>query len=208
MTTPSTTTASTSSPASSGSRAASPATPTSKAAPAAPLAAADDPIEQRWLAIGGAASIVGSPVGARGSVAGGQYQGYERGVIWWSAPTGAWDTWGDHWRRYEVMGGPAGVLGFPVGAQEPVGPGFVQSFQGGKIWWSPATGGWDTWGDHWRRYEALGGPLGVLGFPSGGQQPVGPGFVQSFQGGKIWWSPATGGWDTWGDHWRRYEALG
>ncbi len=176
--------------------------------PPAGAAASVDPIAERWVAIGGAGSILGTAVGPRGAVAGGQYQRYVNGIIWYSGATGAWETWGEHWRRFEAAGGPAGVLGFPVGPQGPVGPGFVQSFEGGRIWWAPGLGAWDTWGEHWRRFESLGGPLGILGFPMGGQAPVGAGFVQSFERGRIWWAPGLGAWDTWGEHWRRFEALG
>ncbi|MGW0020930.1 LGFP repeat-containing protein [Rhodococcus sp. NPDC003382] len=42
---------------------------------------------------------------------------------------------------YASLGGPAGALGFPTSAQQPFGvDGLRQTFTGGVIVWTPATG--------------------------------------------------------------------
>lgn len=44
-------------------------------------------------------------------------------------------------RMYTSLGGPAGPLGLPTSAQQPYGvDGLRQTFTGGAIVWTPATG--------------------------------------------------------------------
>ncbi|WP_029432607.1 hypothetical protein [Blastococcus sp. URHD0036] len=143
------------------------------------------------------------PLGAtRGNVIcglrnGGCLQSYAQGVIYWSQGTGArivWygavrDKWGTgYWE--------AGQMGYPVGDGlcGLAGGGCFQAFEGGSIYWSPATGPHvvasairDKWGS--LNYE-----FGALGYPVSDQTTTPNGAAQyaHFQRGSIYWSQATG----------------
>ncbi|OUC77233.1 hypothetical protein CA982_18560 [Gordonia lacunae] len=69
-----------------------------------------------------------------------------------------------------------------------------QEFQGGHIYWSPATGAHSIQGLIYDKWKALGAETGVLKFPASDEivAPDGKGRFTTFQGGAIYWSPATG----------------
>jgi uncharacterized protein with LGFP repeats len=72
--------------------------------------------------------------------------------------------------------------------------GCSQSFQGGDIHWSPASGAHVTTGGIRTTWQANGAEGGQLGYPTG-EETGGlrnGGVVQNFQGGAIVWSPTTG----------------
>ena len=79
---------------------------------------------------------------------------------------------------WRAAGGPSGTLGAKQGDQYPVGgDGLAQNFDGGKIFFSPATGANAIESDVLAKYESLGGPGGNLGFPianeaDGGLKPA------------------------------------
>ena len=93
----------------------------------------------------------------------------------------------DHWLS---TGAGEGPLGSPTTNAYPVGNGRVQEFQRGVIYWSPSTA-WHTTtgGNIERRYIALGGPAGPLGFPKGEETAAGTTRVQQFSGGYLVQSP-------------------
>jgi hypothetical protein len=72
--------------------------------------------------------------------------------------------------------------------------GCSQSFQGGDIHWSPASGAHATTGGIRTTWQANGAENGQLGYPTG-EETGGlrnGGVAQTFQGGAIVWSPTTG----------------
>lgn len=156
--------------------------------------------------MGGGSGVLGNAVGARAAVAGGQSQRYQRGRISWSATTGAWETIGDVGSRFEALGGVS-AFGFPLGGEVYQAGGSRQTFTGGSIWWSPATGAWETFGAIGDRFLALGGAA-RQGFPQGPERGAPGGSSQSFGRVVIWWSPGSGAWETYGDINRRFLALG
>jgi uncharacterized protein with LGFP repeats len=90
------------------------------------------------------------------------------------------------------------ILGAPIGGQTNV-PGVpgarMQSYQGGTIYFSQATGAHVAFGGIGWQYGNLGGPAGY-GLPTSDEEAV-PGVqgvrVTTFQGGHaIYWSPSTG----------------
>jgi uncharacterized protein with LGFP repeats/GH25 family lysozyme M1 (1,4-beta-N-acetylmuramidase) len=156
-------------------------------------------IRSEWAANGFEAGVLGYPTSAEscGLKDGGCVQSYQNGQVHWTAKTGAQMTRGGAIRSLWLSGNSEkGVLGYPTGT-ETCGlkdGGCYQSFQGGQIHWSAKSGAQLTrgairteWADN--RYEA-----GALGYP------VGPescglkdgGCYQSFQGGQIHWSTASG----------------
>jgi hypothetical protein len=174
---------------------------------------ADDPITARWNALGGAAGLLGEPVGARQAVSGGERQAYQRGSIWWSPGTGAWETHDAIGTRYQQLGESASSLGFPTSGEVAVAGGVRQSYAGGAIWWSGRSGAWETRGAVGLRFMAIGDVTSWLGFPVGPEVGAADGVRQTFLGGNIWWSNHSGGaWETHGaindDYWRGYGPQG
>ena len=84
-----------------------------------------------------------------------------------------------------------GKLGAPTGIEVGVGTGKMRPYEKGNIYWSAATGAHFVWGGNLSRYLAFGGPA-VLGFPTADEVEISGGARADFQGGKIFWSPATG----------------
>ena len=68
---------------------------------------------------------------------------------------------------WEKAGGDTSPLGARKGDVYPVGDGFVLDFDGGKMFFTPATGARFAYGPILDKYESLGGPAGSdLGFPA------------------------------------------
>ncbi len=90
--------------------------------------------------------------------------------------------------------------------------GCYQTFQGGYLVWSPATGTHVSWGGGIRQVWADNGvENGRLGYPTTDEIALANGgFKQDYQGGSIYWSPpATGGHTVWGrigDYWKARGA--
>ncbi len=154
-----------------------------------------DPIDVAYAGIGGTDSPLGARVGSAITVGGGRAQEFQHGWIYWSSATGAHVVDGEILADYLRRGGPTGPLGFPTTDASPAARGgHAASFTGGSIFWSPATGTQMLDGVVLQRYDALGGPGGLLGYPTSGvgRAPDGVGSVSTFSGGTIYWSPATG----------------
>ncbi|MFZ1285890.1 MAG: L,D-transpeptidase family protein [Candidatus Phosphoribacter sp.] len=159
----------------------------------APPAAAVDPITFRWLALGGANGFLGAPTAPQVAVPGGSQQTFVRGRISWSIPTGPWETYGAIGNRWVASGGVSGALGFPIGPEVPTSAGTYQSFQRGRVTWSPTYGTWETYGavnGGWVATGGVTGPAGVpigpeIDFPGGAR---GQAFVRAF----VIWHPTTG----------------
>lgn len=76
--------------------------------------------------------LVGGGTGVAGAQPTASCQSY------WPSPYQVCDEIKD---LYTALGGPAGALGFPTSAQQPFGvDGLRQTFTGGAIVWTPATG--------------------------------------------------------------------
>jgi uncharacterized protein with LGFP repeats len=117
--------------------------------------------------------------------------------------------------HYAALGGGGSFLGAPVGDETPVAGGVQQTYAQGVIYWSPATGAWSMHGAILDHYRALGGPAGVLGFPTTDETgtPDGVGRFNHFTGAdrlgaSIYWTPATGAWSLHGAIRSRWAALG
>ncbi len=163
-----------------------------------------DGIQSRYLQIGGPGRL-GFPTSGEVPIGAGVRQSFTAGTIWWSGASGAWETANGVQIHYLQIGGP-GRLGFPTSGEVPIGAGVRQSFTAGTIWWSGASGAWETANGVQIRYLQIGGP-GRLGFPTSGEMAFGPGVGQSFQLGFIWWSAASGAWETGGGIQLRYFQI-
>jgi len=67
------------------------------------------------------------------SIAGGQWQWFTGGVMWWNVATGAWETKGPIHAQYNGVSGPWSWYGFPTGAQYDYLGGLRQDFVGGSL---------------------------------------------------------------------------
>jgi subtilisin family serine protease len=161
----------------------------------APVTAAN-PIDTKYQAAGGAA-VLGLPKGPEvgNGRDNGIYRDYERGTIYWSPATGAHINAGGIRSVYAAQGWENGFLGYPT-TDEVRGlrdGGAYQSFQGGTVYWSPATGAHVNAGAIRAAYALQGWENGYLGYPTTDEVRGlrDGGAYQSFQGGTIYWSPAT-----------------
>ena len=144
-------------------------------------------------------SVVGTNTSHRfcGLRDGGCGQHFAGGSVYWatsgSSPVIALGKIREGWER---MGWERGWLGYPTGNERCglVGGGCWQTFQGGRMYWSPGTGTHAVRGRIGEAWNRLGYEWGRAGYP------IGPevcglrdgGCFQRFQGGTIHWSPATG----------------
>ncbi|TVS83838.1 LGFP repeat-containing protein [Mycobacterium helveticum] len=119
------------------------------------------------------------------------------------APAGAASPIGDAeaamMGAWEKAGGDTSPLGARKGDVYPVGDGFALEFDGGTMFYTPATGAKYAYGPVLDKYESLGGPAGSdLGFPTINEVPglSGPDSrVSTFSASDkpvIFWTPEHG----------------
>jgi uncharacterized protein with LGFP repeats len=172
------------------------------------------PIGTAWASLGSSQGKLGYPVAAEvcGLVNGGCSQAFQGGAIHWSPATGAFATWGGIRSTWASLGYEKGKLGYPAGKETCglINGGCYQAFQGGTIHWSPATGAVATWGGIRATWASLGYEKGKLGYPTGRETCglINGGCYQTFQGGTIHWSPATGAFATSGPIRATWGSLG
>lgn len=98
--------------------------------------------------------------------------------------------------KYAALGGGGGFLGSPTTGENiaPDGVGHYRHYQGGSIYWSPATGAHEVHGDIRGKWSSLGWERSFLGYPLTDETttPDGVGRYNHFQGGSIYWTPGTG----------------
>jgi hypothetical protein len=168
-------------------------------------------IDEKYAALGGAGGLLGPPTSEEEVIPGGRRRTYRGGHIYWTAHSGAWEVHGSILVQYLAMGGPGGLLGFPVTDELDGGKAGskVSRFRGGGIWWSAATGAKEVHGSILVKYLSLGGEGSFLGLPTTNEVNHAPGGKRStFQGGVILWTPSTGAFEVHGSILDRYNALG
>ncbi|TKJ28501.1 Ig-like domain-containing protein [Blastococcus sp. CCUG 61487] len=125
----------------------------------------------------------------------GCFQEFQGGSIYSSPATGTHSVFTPYEEVWARHGWEEGRLGYPTKDEEcgPVGACY-QQFQGGILFWTPATGVravFTPYNDFWGNRG--GGITGRLGAPTTDEICTpGRGCHQNFQGGTIHWSPATG----------------
>ncbi|MBG6239532.1 uncharacterized protein with LGFP repeats [Mycetocola sp. CAN_C7] len=152
-------------------------------------------IGREYERLGGPAGQLGFPAGDYGVAPNnGRSQAFENGTYYWSTGNGAHFMLREFNEGYQSQGGVTGPYGYPIStAKAYTGGGFGQNLEAGAVYWSPATGARLTSGVIGRTYLALGGPNGILGYPTGDYTTrADGGRSQTFQKGTIYWSSATG----------------
>ncbi len=124
----------------------------------------------------------------------GAFNHFRRGSIYWSPVTGAHAVWGAVRDRWAGLGWESSRLGFPTTGElrTPARPGAFHHFQGGSVYWSPATGAHPVWGTIRDRWASMGWENSSLGFPTSAEYGVPGGVRQDFQNGSVTWDARTG----------------
>jgi hypothetical protein len=124
----------------------------------------------------------------------GLYRQYQFGFICWTPKTGAIETHGAIYDKWNKLGGIKSLLGLPItdetGCRD--GSGRFNHFQKGSIYWTPQTGAHEVHGDILAKWTGLGAELSALGYPISDESNLPGGKYNNFQHGAIGWTPAGG----------------
>ncbi|NAZ88554.1 LGFP repeat-containing protein, partial [Kineococcus indalonis] len=148
--------------------------------------------------LGGEGGLLGAPVTGeiRTPNERGAYVAFRRGSIYWSPWSGAHEVHGEIRNGWGRLGWENGSLRFPTSDEitTPNGRGAYNTFEGGAIYFSPATGAHAVQGTIRQAYAWAGWENGYLGFPTSSEVPTPDkrGAYNTFQGGAIYWSSGTG----------------
>ena len=174
-----------------------------------------DKIQAKYTALGGASSYLGAISGGEYQIAGGWAQNYANGVIYYTPATGAAAVTGNILAKYQALGGPSSVLGFPTIDQTATADGagrFNHFSGGGSIFWSASTGAHAVYGLIRQKWAALNWERGPLGYPTTDEDgtPDGIGRFNHFSGagGSIYYTPSTGAHAIYGLIKQKWAALG
>ncbi|GAB4080381.1 hypothetical protein [Modestobacter muralis] len=156
-------------------------------------------VTRRWAELGGNTGVLGASQASVvcGLPAGGCYQAYAKGAIYWSPVSGVHHVlYGPVRDKWGATGWEGGWLGWPSG--DPVcglaSGGCFQDFERGSVYWSSATGAHTVSGQVRTEWGTTGWEAGRLGYPvrDQGRLPDGRGEVADFQRGSVYWSQASG----------------
>ncbi len=155
-------------------------------------------VATKWASWGRERGALGYPAQdlACGLVAGGCYQVFQYGTVYFSPVAGTTVAKGGIGHTWMSRGAENGRFGYPVADEAcglPAG-GCAQEFQHGRISWSERTGARLITGAVRDRYATLSDERGHMGYPITDTACglVGGGCFQVFQYGWLYWSPATG----------------
>ena len=147
-----------------------------------------------WQRADAGSGWLGSCTNDENSVPGGRVEAFGGGAVYWSPQTDTHSVKGAIRAYFNSMGATSSFLGLPLIDETPTPTRFgaFNHFQGGSIYWSPATGAHevhgairDSWaGQSWER--------DWLGFPTSDEYSVSGGRRSDFQGGSIIWDASNG----------------
>ncbi len=153
-------------------------------------------IKSKWAVLGWEMGPQGYPLtDERPSADGvGRYNDFQNGSIYWSPTTGAQSVQGAIKTKWAVLGWEMGPQGYPVTDERPSadGVGRYNDFQGGAIYWSPATGAQSVQGAIRDTWAGQGWETGPLGYPVSDEYAVPGGRQCDFQHGSLFWDATTG----------------
>lgn len=171
-------------------------------------------IDVKYAALGGPGGFLGSPTTAE-SVAPdgiGRFRHYANGSIYWTPATGAHEVHGAIRGKWSSIGWERSVLGYPITDETvtPDGVGRFNHFQGGSVYWTPATGAHEVHGAIRAKWSSLGWERSFLGYPLTDESttPDGVGRFNHFQGGSIYWTPTTNAHEVHGSIRGKWASLG
>ncbi len=162
-------------------------------------------IRDRWAALGWERSFLGYPMTDETMTPDrvGRYNHFQGGSIYWTPGTDSHEVHGDIRGKWASLGWERSFLGYPLTDESttPDGVGRYNHFQGGSLYWTPATGAHEVHGDIRGKWASLGWERGFLGYPLTDETvtPDGAGRYNHFQGGSVYWTPTTGAHEVHGD---------
>ncbi len=171
-------------------------------------------VGSKWLSTGAENGALGYPVGDQGCGLrdGGCYQPFQRGLVHWTAGTGARIVTGEMSTKWGALGRENGALGYPTTdrACGLIDSGCYQIFQYGTVYTAPAAGTYVAKGGIGYTWMSGGAENGPLGYPVGDEMCglPGGGCAQDFQRGSIFWSASTGAQVVSGPTRDKYDAVG
>ncbi|WP_459642210.1 S8 family serine peptidase [Kineococcus sp. NUM-3379] len=134
---------------------------------------------------------LGYPTSEELPLRGGVVQRFQGGLVYWAPGTGAHALRGAILEAYGTTGYENGRLGYPVTSETALPGGAFTAFQGGSIYWSPATGAHVVQGALRDAWGSTGWERGYLGYPVSAEYPVQGGVRQNFQGRSLVYTWAT-----------------
>jgi uncharacterized protein with LGFP repeats len=153
-------------------------------------------IRATWAALGWETSVIGYPItNELGTPDGrGRFNHFQSGSVYWSPQTGAHEVLGAIRSEWSGIGWENSVLGYPVTNELPTpgSTGAFNHFQGGSVYWSPASGAHEVQGAIRATWAGMGWETGQLGFPTSDEYAVPGGRASDFTGGTLRWDAGTG----------------
>ena len=117
-------------------------------------------IKLKWSELGWERSVLGYPITDELATPDGRgrYNHFERGSIYWTQATGAWEIHGNIRAKWEQLGWETGPLGYPKTGEltTPDGVGRYNHFENGSIYWTQATGAHEVRGLIQAKWSELG----------------------------------------------------
>ena len=171
-------------------------------------------IDVKYAQLGGAGGFLGAPVTGENVAPDnvGHYRHFQAGSIYWSPPTAAHEVHGAIRGLWSAKGWERSFLGYPQTDETgtPDGVGRYNHFQGGSVYWTPATGAHEVHGAIRGLWSSLGWERSFLGYPLTDETttPDGVGRYNHYQGGSIYWTPATGAHEVHGDIRGLWASMG
>jgi hypothetical protein len=163
-----------------------------------PAPTAQEQIAKKYTQLGGAQGFLGAPTSGYGVTPGGigHFRHYSGGSIYFTSWTGAHEVHGAIREKWKSLGWEQSVLLFPTSDEHtaPDGTGRYNHFEGGSIYWTPATGAHEVHGAIREKWKSLGWEQSVLGYPVTDELgcPDGVGRYNHFEHGSIYWTAGTG----------------
>ena len=149
-----------------------------------------------WSARGWESGLLGYPINDTycGLVGAGCFQRFQGGNLYWSSATGAHFVRGGIFERWGASGWEGGPLGYPTSDENCglVKNGCFETFTGGSIYYSPATGAHSVAGAIKDAWAAKGYETGLWGYPTGEPKTSSGSVTQKFTGGTATYTAATG----------------
>jgi uncharacterized protein with LGFP repeats len=175
-------------------------------------------IGDKWTQLGREGGPLGAAVTSEAdSPHGGRFNQFQHGYIYWHPHTGAFGVWGAIGVKYQEVG--AAQYGYPITDESgtPDGRGRYNHFRTlqlpgapeASIYWTPETGAHSIVGAIRQKWAEMGWEGSPLRYPVSDEMDAGHGGrATHFEGGSIFWHPATGPHVVWGEIGRLYAELG
>lgn len=155
-------------------------------------------IREKYVQLGGPNSFLGCPTTNTLQTPGGfgLYAHFQGGSIYWHPGTGAYEIHGAIRTKWASLGWEKSALRYPI-TNELTAPdkiGRFSHFQGGSIYWHPASGAHVIYGIFREKWASFGWEQGSLGYPTTDvlKAPNTLWYYIHFQGGSIYWNPLIG----------------